>query len=337
MSRPYRTRCLVSLLAAAGTALPVAAGLLGGCHEGTGTLRCSDGPCTVLDAGFRPDGGGGGHLPLEDGGGSGGGPKDLDAPRPDLPRPDVDLAGLDDLGSLCSGGAWPRAHRSGLSPSGGSGGSIGDSELQVSAAGAPAPVIVHVPDCPQPGAPVYGLVVALHDVDGNRDYLRFKWLQAAAERGYVLALPLAAASYGGERNWLENQENNRDLVLRTVRALEELYDIAQKETLLTGLGAGATFAALLAAAEETQPFEGVLLVNGTLWDPALEGRGVMSFIVLGTSDARVLRERDSSVLFRYLYVPELGPYYPGPAWAALPGDREVADIDPTRASDWFWP
>jgi len=305
---------------------------LAGCGE-QGTLECHGGACGGGEDGGKPgDGSGGGDR---DAGGQE--QRDLNAPRPDLPRQPPEAGTEVDLGTLCPGGAWPRLFARGVEPSGGSGGSTGDGELQVTVEGKAVPVLLHVPDCPQPATLRYGLVVVLHDADGNREYLRFKWLRAAAERGYVVALPLATPSYGGSYNWLESQERNRDVVLRTVEAVQALYDIERRELLLAGLGVGATFANQLAAVDEGQPFGGLLLVNGTLWDPVLEARGVKSFVVLGTADAPHLAQHGAGEHFRYLHVPELGPYFPGPAWPLLPGDREVVEIDPTAAVDWFFP
>jgi len=303
----------------AGLLLP---GLLLGSGCEPGKLTCGDRPCRLPGDGGLLDGGGGP-------------PRDQGPLLPDL-RQEIDLPPPVDLGEPCPVGPWPRLARPAQDHSGGSGGQLGDSEITITADGSQRRVLLHVPRCEQPGAR-YGLVVALADADGNREYLRYKWVVAAAARGYVVALPEALPSYGGRRNWLENAEANRATVLATVLAVEQLFPIERQETLLTGLGVGATFGNDLALADTTDTFEGLLLVNGTLWDPTLEARGRKSFILLGDKPAAHLAARPSSDYFRYLFVPGLGPYYPGPAWASLSGDREVPEIDPTAAVDWFWP
>ena len=192
-----------------------------------------------------------------------------------------------------------------------------------------------MPDCAISGA-VYGLVIALHDSDGDRDYLAAKWRHAARDRGYVVGLPLAVRTYEGDRNWLANQEENRTALLEAVELLQGRYQVDRNDTILTGLGVGATFANEVAVADEDGVFEHLLLVNGTLWDPTLERR-IKTFIVLGTGDASHLARRDESERFRYLYVPDLGAAYPGPLVPARAGDASVPDVSPTSAVDWFWP
>ncbi len=314
-----------------------------GC-SGSGELECTGGPCSrpagtndwVTDGGGRwPDSGGpsdaGQDLGLDAAadGGSDAGPTDL-GPR--------DLGQVD--AGPCPVRPWPRDTRSGVESSGGAGGELGDRELTLRVDGKTRHVLVHVPDCPIAGA-VYGLVVALHDADGDGGYLIDKWRAAARDRGYVVAAPKAARGYGGGYNWLDHRDDNAALVRETVRALEAAYPIDVHDTILTGLGVGATFANDLAMAD-TAPdgpgtFEDLMLVNGNSWDPNLEARGVKSLIVLGTANPSFFANREPSDHFAYFHVPELGPMYPGPLVPDKEGDVAVTEIGPTRAVDWFWP
>ncbi len=312
----------------------------GGC-SGQGTLRCGDGPCPQAEPTWI---GGrdlaGVELPdlavaTPD---QGGGPSDQGPPLPDLQQPPRgDLAPQLDLGGgSCAPGPWPRDQRAERDSSGGSGGALGIQELPLAGDGPATTVLLHVPDCPVPGG-VYGLVVALHDADGDREYLRFKWAEAARDWGYVVALPLAQRGYVGERNWLERGDEHRKTVRDAVELAEQLYPIDRKDTVLTGLGVGATFANDVAAADEEGLYEHLLLVNGTLWDPSLEGRHIKSFIVLGQSPSPSLATHPSSPYFRYLYAPVLGSGYPGPPDPRRAGDPALSAGDPLSALAWFWP
>lgn len=319
------------------TAVVASAALgLQGC-SGEGLLRCGDGPC------YRPGndwtGGADGALPRRDLGGTppadlGPAPADLGPSAPDEGRPPLpDLGPRPDLGDdPCPWAPWPRDLRVDRDPSGGGGGPLGVDELTL---GSGAGLLVQVPDCQISGA-LYGLVIVLHDADGDREYLGAKWRHAARDRGYVVGLPQAVRTYEGDRNWLANQEDNRAAILEAVELLQGRYPVDRTDTVLTGLGVGATFANELAVADEDGVFEHLLLVNGSLWDPTLERR-VRTFIVLGTADASHLARREPSDHFRYLYVAELGAAYPGPVVPARVGDRSVPEVSPTSAVDWFWP
>jgi len=257
---------------------------------------------------------------------------DVGRQMPDLPREPEDIPVPKDLGGGCTQEAVGRQE---IEASNGSGGPLGTSEQTLVVEGATNHYRLFVPPC-YDGGRAFGLAIVLHDVNGNRDYLHFKWGDTARDREYIVALPQGQPTYDNKYNWVEDAAigRNKVFIKALVPELEGRYNLDRNDTLLAGLGAGATFAEEVVLADEEAQFEHALVVNPGFYDAGVEPL-VKIYVVEGKKETRALADRAFSNRFRYLFVPELGPFYPGPPYPPRPDDPGVVTITNEAVIDWF--
>ena len=323
---PRAAVVLVSVIAAAAA----------GCEGGR--LTCSgeaslDGHCAVegadIPAGGFPgegEGEGEGGIDPPPGGGEGEGvggegEGEGEAPGPVEPPPD-----RGDCGSELAGRAAPEL-------SAGAGGPAGGYEDVIEIEGMRHPYTVIVPACDNPGAAL-GVAIVLHAANADRDYVTFKWRGTAASRGYVVVVPEGRRTFNNQAVWGENVAHNLALIGALLTKVESEYAVATNDTIIAGLGAGATFAGDLAAQDDTGSFEYLFAVNPSLYDQGAEDN-VKAFLLAGEREAADLVARGELERFRYEFVPTLGRWYPGPAYPELPDDPGDERVTNETAIDWF--
>jgi len=306
-----------------------------------GTLVCGgpaapDGHCPVVAGTVAPNG----HPPPPP-------PDDAGYVRPEDVPPIVVEVGLQlpdtgeeadaelpaDVGAGC---APSHVDRPDPDSSHGSGGPLGTQDLTLEAGGGlPQHYRIFVPPC-YDGVRPYGLAVVLHDADGNRDYLFHKWADTARDREYIVVLPRSRPTYDNGWNWVDDAARgpNKEFVAALVPEAEAKYNIARNDTVAVGLGVGATFAEDFVLEDDEQRFEYLLVVNPGFHDPRNENT-VRAFVVAGEKDSPALARRPFTSRFRYIYIPELGPFYPGPPYPPRPDDPGVTIVDSELAIDWF--
>ena len=311
--------------------------VLAGCEPGQ--LRCSgagavDGHCPLQDAaspvGREGEGEAGGAeeaAPNEGGdegaGGSETGTAEGEGAEGDgEPTPPVDPGAC---GSALSGRQQPEL-------SGGAGGPAGGYSDEIEIDGVTHPYEVIVPDCENSGATL-GVAMALHDAAPRRDYLAFKWRDASASRGYIVVVPEARRTFNNQAVWGEYVAHNRQLLSALITKVEAEYNVARGDTIIAGLGAGATFAADLVTHEQGE-FEFLFAVNSSLYDRIAED-WVKVFLLGGERESQALAERTPSDRFRYEFVGGLGPWYPGPSFPGEPDDTDATAVTNETAIDWF--
>ena len=253
----------------------------------------------------------------------------LEVGMPDIGA-EADVALPADIGAGC---AEPTPTRPEADRSAGEGGELGTLDVELEVEGVRGYYVLLVPPCYDSTRP-FGLAVVLHDTDGNREYLRHKWADTARDREYLVALPLARPTYDNTYRWVENRPTNSALVHAVVVDVEAKYQVDRNDTVLAGLGVGATFAMELAVAQAEVVFEGLFAVNPAVFDAGAE---VLSrvFVVEGRRESSALARREPTDRFRYEFAPALGPFYPGPPYARRPDDPGVTGVSNEVMLDWL--
>ena len=261
-------------------------------------------------------------------------PEDRPAPE-DRPTPQDLLVPPPD--ALPTGSVRPPARN----PSGGAGGPPVSVERTMESGPRLRSYRIHVPGDFDPSL-VYGLAVVLHDVDGDTEYLVQKWIRAAGVKRFIVVLPNAIRGLDGKPRWEPFGQENIDFISDLVELMERLYNIELDDTLLVGLGEGASFATT-AARVLLDTVDSLIAVNADMWERRLEQSAIRVYLVEGRANRQDLTERFEAVEnVRYRFLDGLERFYPGPAPEDYPDDPGVyADSDGELVFnemmvDWLW-